>query len=219
MRISLKHWLRLRRDPWRKIFYDAFRQWKRDKMEAKRYNFEGLSEDSVVFDVGGFEGNWAQAINDRYGSAVHVFEPHPAFAQRLVERFENNPKITVHAFALGSEPGQLHLSDEGDASSAVNDTASAVTGEVRAVSEFMQTFEPRVIDLIKVNIEGGEYDLLPALVASDSMARFRILQVQFHQYRESDIALRESIRGDLENTHTEAWSYPFVWEEWHLAQR
>ncbi|WP_281856096.1 FkbM family methyltransferase [Litoreibacter halocynthiae] len=217
MRISLKHWLRLRRDPWRKIFYDAYRQWKRDKMEAKRYVFEGLNIDSVVFDVGGFEGNWAQDIYDRYGSTIHVFEPHPTFAAALEKRFAKNPKIVVHAFALGSEAGQLHLSDDGDASSAVNDVAGSVSGEVRPVAEFMKEFEPPVIDMMKINIEGGEYDLLPALAASGDLSRFGIVQVQFHQFRESDGALRDAVRADLAKTHSEKWCYPFVWEEWHRA--
>lgn len=218
MRISLKLWLRLRREPWRRAAYKAYRQWKRDKMEAKRYEFEGLGPDSVVFDVGGFEGNWAQDIHDRYGATVHVFEPHPTFAAALETRFANSPKIIVHAFALGSEAGELHLSDDGDASSAVNDVANAVSGEVRAVADFMASFEPRRIDLVKINIEGGEYDLLPALAASDNLDRFGIIQVQFHQFRETDDALRDSVRDELAKTHSQAWSYHFVWEEWHLSQ-
>lgn len=216
MRISLKHWLRLRRDPWRKVFYDAYRQWKRDKMEAKRYQFDGLGPESVVFDVGGFEGNWAQDIHSRYGCNVHVFEPHPTFAKALEARFAENPKITIYPFAIGSTQGELRLSDDGDASSAVNNTAAAVTGEVRPVAAFMAEFEPPRIDLMKVNIEGGEYDLLPALTQSGDMARIGILQVQFHLFRESDQKLRDNVREDLAKTHNQAWCYPFVWEEWHL---
>jgi len=210
MRISLKLWLRLRREPWRRAAYTAYRQWKRDKMEAKRYEFKDLGPDSVVFDVGGFEGNWAQDIFDRYGSTIHVFEPHPTFAAALEQRFKDQPKIIVHAFALGSEKGELHLSDDGDASSAVNDTEGAVIGEVRPVAEFMTSFEPAKIDLIKINIEGGEYDLIPALERSGDLGRFGIIQVQFHQFKESDGALRDNTREGLAKTHTEAWSYHFV---------
>ncbi|MEP3345729.1 MAG: FkbM family methyltransferase [Litoreibacter sp.] len=217
MRISLKIWLRLRREPWRRAAYTAYRQWKRDKMEAKRYNFDQLGPDSIVFDVGGFEGNWAQDIFDRYGSTVHVFEPHPTFAAALQDRFKNQPKIIVHDFALGSENGTLHLSDDGDASSAVNDVAGAVSGQVKSVSAFMANFESSSIDLIKINIEGGEYDLLPALATSDDLKRFGIVQVQFHQFKESDGALRDSVRENLASSHREAWCYPFVWEEWHRS--
>lgn len=218
MRISLKLWLRLRREPWRRAAYTAYRQWKRDKMEAKRFEFEGIGPESTVFDVGGFEGNWAQEIFDRYGATVHVFEPHPTFAKALEQRFANNPKIIVHAFALGSEAGELHLSDDGDASSAVNDVTNAVSGEVRAVSDFMAAFETDTIDLMKINIEGGEYDLLPALSTCDQLKRFGIIQVQFHQFRETDDALRDSVRAELVKSHTQAWCYHFVWEEWHRTQ-
>ena len=214
MRISLKHWLRLRRDPWRKIFYDAFRQWKRDKMEAKRYNFEGLSEDSVVFDVGGFEGNWAQAINDRYGSAVHVFEPHPRFAEALRARFQGNEKIVIHEYALGTKEGVLNLSDDGDASSALRENENAVEGKVIPATAFFEQHKDTNFALAKINIEGGEYDLLPALIATGAIEKIGILQMQFHLYSQDLIDVRKGIVAKIEQTHNADWSYPFVWEQW-----
>lgn len=216
MRISLKHWLRLRRDPWRKIFYDNFKRWKRDKMERRRMQFDGLGSGSVVFDVGGFEGNWAQDIFDLYGAQIHVFEPHPRFADSLKTRFAANDAITVHDVALGSSDGVLELSDDGDASSALVGNSGDATGRVVEVKTFLDQFAPERIDLMKVNIEGGEYDLLPALVASGHIGRIGTLQVQFHLYGEDYIDMREAIIAELSKTHRPVWSYPFVWEEWHL---
>lgn len=216
MRISLKHWLRQRREPWRKVFYQAYKRWRRDGMEAKRYVFDGLDQASVIFDVGGFEGNWAQDMFDRYGSTIHVFEPHPAFAAKLEERFAGNPKIHVHAFALGREPGTLNLSDAGDASSAVSDAQSSVTGELRSAADFMSELEAPTVHLAKINIEGGEYDLLPALHSAGALPRFGMIQVQFHLFRETDQGLRDAVRTQLSETHAQAWAYPFVWEEWHV---
>ncbi|MEM9584992.1 MAG: FkbM family methyltransferase [Pseudomonadota bacterium] len=215
MRISLKHWLRLRRDPWRIVFYDNFKRWKRDKMEPKRMQFEGLSSSSVVFDVGGFEGNWAQDVFDRYGATLHVFEPHPDFAAALNTRFAANDAITVHDFALGSAEGTLSLSDDGDASSAFVADGTGKTGRVADVGAFLDDFAPERIHLMKVNIEGGEYDLLPALAASGHLHRIDVLQVQFHLYGEEFIAKRDAIIEELKKTHCPAWTYPFVWEEWH----
>ena len=214
MRISLKHWLRLRREPWRKIFYDAYRRWKKDRMEPLRLQFSNLTEESVVFDIGGFEGGWADEIAGRYGCTVHIFEPHPRFAAKLQQKYLGNKRITVHPFALGSVDGTLNLSDSGDASSAVSGAIGAVTGQVIDVARFLKELPVERVALAKINIEGGEYDLLPALFRSGNLRRFDVIQVQFHLYTPDDIASRDAIRADLAQTHTQDWAYEFVWEQW-----
>lgn len=214
MRISLKHWLRVRRDPWRKVFYQAFRRWKADRMEPKRMVFAHLNAASVVLDVGGFEGNWAADIYERYGALVHVFEPHPRFAARLKQRFEAVPTIKVHDVALGSGEGTLSLSDDGDASSSFRASKATVLGRVVPVASVLTGIDFPQIDLVKINIEGGEYDLLPALDEAGVMARISVLQVQFHLFTPDDIARRDEIRLRLAKTHVCDWSYDFVWEQW-----
>lgn len=214
MRISLKHWLRQRREPWTKVFYAAFRRWKADKMEPRRMQFAGIGPTSVVLDVGGFQGNWAADIHARYGAQVHIFEPHPAFAAAISRRFHGNAAITTHAFALGSAEGTLNLSDDGDASSSFRTAGNTVTGRIEPVARFFACADIPRIDLIKINIEGGEYDLLPALIDAGIMPRIGILQVQFHLFSADDIPRRDAIRAKLAQTHDCDWSYDFVWEQW-----
>jgi FkbM family methyltransferase len=216
MRISLKHWLRQRREPWTKVFYAAFRRWKADKMEPRRMEFPGIGPQSVVFDVGGFQGNWAADIHTRYGAQVHVFEPHPSFAAAIRSRFAANPAIVTHAFALGSSEGTLDLSDDGDASSSFRKAGRTVQGHIEPVARFFADTGIEIVDLIKVNIEGGEYDLLPALLDAGLMPRIGILQVQFHLFSADDIPRRDAIRARLAQTHDCDWSYDFVWEQWSL---
>lgn len=216
MGISFKSWLRKRREPWTKVFYVAFRQWKTDKMESVRMQFSSIQASSVVFDVGGFQGNWAADIHDRYGAQIHIFEPHPTFAAGIRKRFEGNSAITTHDFALGSSEGVLSLSDDGDASSSFGAAEHGISGRIEPVSRFFANTDIPRIDLMKVNIEGGEYDLLPALIAADIMPRIAILQVQFHLYSADDIARRDAIRTKLAETHVCDWNYDFVWEQWLL---
>lgn len=214
MRISLKHWLRQRREPWTKVFYQAFRRWKADGMEARRMQFPGLGPQSVVLDVGGFEGNWAAEVHRQTGARVHVFEPHPGFAAAIARRFQGNPAITVHDVALGSAAGTLNLSDDGDASSSFRSAGRSVAGRVVPVADVLTAADFPRIDLVKVNIEGGEYDLLPALIQTGTIGRIGVLQVQFHLFGPDDIARREAIRAALARTHVCDWAYDFVWEQW-----
>lgn len=214
MRISLKHWLRRRRSPWLQVFYDSFKLYKKDRREAVRQDFDGLNEDSIVLDFGGFEGNWAHDIYEQHKCSVHVFEPHPRFAKALRARFSDNDKIVIHEYALGTVEGTLNLTDDGDASSALCENENAVLGKVIPVAEFVAHYPDTELALAKINIEGGEYDLLPALIETGLITKIRILQVQFHLYSEALIAVRKDLVSKVEQTHNSDWSYPFVWEQW-----
>lgn len=214
---SLKRWLDRRRNPWKGIFYDAFRQWRRENGSARLYDYTNLRNDAVVFDFGGFKGEWTDIVLKQQPDAtVHVFEPHPGFARLLRHHFAGNARVHVHECALGSIDGTLALSDEGDASSAVADHGKSFESEVISVARFFETHDIPRIDLAKINIEGGEYDLLPALIDTGIINRIHRLQVQFHLFEPKLIDVREAIRTRLEASHDCIWCYPFVWEEWRL---
>ncbi|OCW58348.1 FkbM family methyltransferase [Hoeflea olei] len=193
-----------------------YRRWRADNGETRRTRFPGLTPESTIFDFGGFRGSWTQALFDYYGCRAQIFEPHPRFAAELEAKFAAIPQITVNPFALGGAHGSFPISDQGDASSALKTSGSTLTGRVVAVSDFMAGFEPDRIDVAKINIEGGEYDLLPALHAAGLLRRFGLLQIQFHLFDTSHIAARDEIRQQLSHTHRCDWSYDFIWEQWSL---
>ena len=216
MKLSPMHYYRLWQEPWRKVFWTAFYKFRRENGEAKRMDLSFLSADDTVFDFGGFKGEWALHAFNHNGPTVHVFEPHPTFASQIENRFANNPKIITHALALGTADGTLDLSDDGDASSALTTRENAVSGRVQKAATFPAKMASPVA-LAKLNIEGGEYDLLPALDQADWLKNIKKLQIQFHLYSEADIAARNAIRRTLSKTHTCDWEYPFVWEQWTLT--
>jgi len=70
---------------------------------------------------------------------------------------------------------------------------------------------------MKINIEGGEYELLLALLDSPALIQgIRYFQVQFHDFVPDAQAQREHIRQRLSATHELMWDYPFIWESWRL---
>lgn len=200
--------------PHKNIFKREYRRWRTDNGEERRRRLDGLGPDSIVFDFGGFNGEWAAEIYERYRCSICIFEPHPIFAENLRMRFEGNEKISVQPFALGSGEGILKLSDAGDASSSMSGKAATVDGKIIEASSFMSKFSPQKIDLAKINIEGGEYDLLPALMDCGAISCFNILQIQFHAYGRSEISARQEIVDRLAATHRVDWCYPFIWEQW-----
>ena len=214
---SFKRWLERRRNPWKGVFFDAFKDWRRDGGQARLTDYADLSAGDVVFDVGAFKGEWTDTVLRHQPDAqMHLFEPHPGFVSALRNKFEGRENVHIHDLAIGSTTGTMMLSDAGDASSSVADHGKAFEARTLSVTDFFAQTPVTSIALMKVNIEGGEYDLLPALIASGDIAKVARLQVQFHLFEPGMTALRDAIRADLEKTHDCVWCYPFVWEEWRL---
>lgn len=191
------------------------KRWFRDRGETThRLNYD-LTAESLVVDLGGYIGDFAQQIHDRYGSTVHLFEPVPAFHSRCIQRFAGNPKIHSHCYGLGRSAGVFPITDDADASSFFGSSPGGrLNAEVRPVVESLGALGIAQIDLLKINIEGGEYEVLPALAKAGWLPKIRNLQIQFHTCGEDYEGARNAIRRELEQTHRETWCYRFVWENW-----
>ncbi|WP_163835751.1 FkbM family methyltransferase, partial [Pseudomonas viridiflava] len=72
------------------------------------------------------------------------------------------------------------------------------------------------IDLMKINIEGGEFEVLPALIDAQYIYKITNLQIQFHDSIEHAKEKRDRLRDQFKLTHQETWNYEFVWENWKL---
>jgi len=70
------------------------------------------------------------------------------------------------------------------------------------------------VDLIKINIEGGEYDLVPRMIESGIVNKCKIIRIQFHDWIPGAFAMRKKIVKELSKTHEVEWSFPLVWESW-----
>jgi FkbM family methyltransferase len=174
----------------------------------------GLASDSVVFDLGGYEGQWASDIFSRYCCNVFVFEPVPEFAAALAKRFARNPKVKVHAFGLGGETCSCEIAVDGASSSLCRGGERRMAIEIRRAKEFLEEQRISRIDLMKINIEGAEYDLLEHLFAIGFVKNIHDVQVQFHDCVPRAHERRNALRCAFSETHILTYDYPFLWENW-----
>jgi FkbM family methyltransferase len=175
-----------------------------------------IDDTSVVLDVGAFRGEWAEAIWARYQPTIHCFEPAPEACQRMDRKFDGNDKVVVHRFGLGGSDSTASLSLRGPGSSIYDASADYASVEVpiRDVADVLDELGLEEIDLLKVNIEGGEYDLLDRLDERGWLPRIRIVLVQFHEWHPKAYRRRRTNRRALRAHHEEVWNYPWVWEHW-----
>ena len=176
-----------------------------------------LNRDSIVFDLGGYKGDFSDAISLRYGCQIYLFEPVKEFYEFCRDRFAGRNNVRCFHFGLSSHAGMFRISNNDYGSSIV--TGNNERGEevrVESFAQFVADSGISAIELIKINIEGGEYDVLPQIIATGFIEKTRFLQIQFHDFIEGAVRKREIIRRDLERTHRESWNYPFVWESWEI---
>lgn len=184
--------------------------------------FPGLTESSVVFDVGGYVGVWAGRIAEEYGPNLFIFEPVAEYCEELQKLFKYNAKAHIYNYGLASEDDFREMTVHGAASGSLTESRGvAEMCRFRQASDAIPTILHRdagveMIDLMAVNIEGGEYDLLPHLVANGTILRIRTLLVQFHPLWPACYDSWKRISAQLCETHDCKWEYPFVWSRYDL---
>ena len=175
-----------------------------------------LSRESIVVDLGGYKGQWASDIFARYQCRILVFEPVAVFCRGIEARFLGNDRIQVFAFGLGSEDAEKEISLQADSTSLFKAGDATERIELRRASDLLDALDLPSVHLMKVNIEGAEYDLLDHLIEAGWMKRIENLQVQFHPFVEDAMPRMRRIQARLAETHDPTYQYEFVWENWRL---
>jgi FkbM family methyltransferase len=174
-----------------------------------------LNKDSVVLDVGGYYGDFAAQIYCRYGCKVFVFEPVKEFYEKIRDRFRNNQDIEAINAGVGASNKLLRINKSSDGSSVFGQNREME--EIRMISllEYMDDHIPTKVDLIAINIEGGEYELLDAMFSDHGNAnQFNYVLIQFHDFVANAPKMRDELREHMLRTHDLIWDFPFVWECW-----
>jgi FkbM family methyltransferase len=177
-----------------------------------------LDASSVVVDAGAFVGEWCQKIVDRYGCRVLAFEPSPSGHAELQRRFADVASVQPFGFGLGGRDETLTLQIAGPGSTVLDRHRDhgfgTVEVELRDVAAVLAGLDVERIDLLKVNIEGGEYDLFDRLSDTGWLPRIGVISVQFHEWAPDAYRRRYRNRRAFARTHELAWDYPWVWERW-----
>jgi len=179
------------------------------------YDFDIKPED-VVFDLGGFEGNWSSNIFSRFCCSIHIFEPVKRFAEGIAAWFQHNPNITVHGFGLAGSTRTESILVNGMASSHFAKKGAPEEMRLVRASDFLSENRIGKIRLMKVNIEGGEYELLEHFIETGYIRNISDLLVQFHDFVPDAPSRMRKIQQALSRTHSPTFQYEFVFENWRL---
>lgn len=188
-----------------------------DKTLRLNYN---LNKDSIVFDLGGFKGEWSKDIFSRYGCNIFIFEPVSEFEKNIRLKFLKNEKIRIFNFGLAEKTKRTSISICNDASSIyIKNDSQEEEIILKKASDFFDENSISHIDLMKINIEGGEYDLLEHLIETKYVLLIDNIQVQFHNFLPGAENRMKRIQKELSKSHSLTFQYKFVWENWKLKNK
>ncbi len=145
----------------------------------------GLSRDSVVYSFGiGTDLSFDLSLIEAYGLTVHAFDPTPRSLRWLAS--QNLPaQLCVIPCGLADFDGNARFNPPLDPQhvshtmlSRPATEAGAVEVPVRRLENIMRSLEHDRIDLLKMDIEGAEYEVVDDMIQSD--IRPTQLLIEFH---------------------------------------
>ncbi len=153
------------------------------------FNPDDLSQDSIVYSLGvGDDIEFDLALIRKYGVEVHAFDPTPSSIDMLGDR-DLPGQFHFHPWAVAAEDGSLTfypcVKKDGSKSDIMY---TMIAGEASvddpievpafSLSSITTKLDHDRIDLLKMDIEGAEYEVLDGLLASD--IKPTQLLVEFH---------------------------------------
>ncbi len=178
-----------------------------------RLNYD-LNEDSIVIDGGGYLGEWANDIYNKYSCNVHIFEPVKKYYDLISEKFKDNNKVRVYHCGLSNSNRNLDITISNDASSiytkgSEKDTTESI--ELVDIKEFLNKLDIKDVDLMKLNVEGEEYNILDRMIEVDMVNDFDNLQIQFHRFVDDYDNRKTKIETEILKSHAPTYEYNYVW--------
>lgn len=182
-----------------------------------RLNYN-LSKSSIIFDIGGYVGQWTSDIYSRYQSKIYVFEPVDEYYKFIKNRFEYNSDIYVIHAGLGSRDRYENINIYNENSSTYDHGKSKISKSEKIriidIKKYIDNQKISHIDLMKINIEGAEYEVLEYILESELVNIIENIQIQFHSFVPDAYSKRKLIRRTLKKTHKLTYDFPFIWENW-----
>lgn len=174
-----------------------------------------INDGDIVVEVGGFMGVYSEAISKRYLAKIFVLEPIKKYYDYLCLKFADNPRVTVLNYGLGKDGHfEFGLSDSGTGLFSKSEQKETVL--LKSFKSFLTEHNLNKIDVMAINIEGGEYELLEQLLSTDFIHKIKRLYIQFHLIDSESVTKRHKLRELLRKHHSEIFCFPFIWEGWIL---
>jgi FkbM family methyltransferase len=180
-------------------------RWGRRALRDFQEKLDQLRPGDVCIDLGANVGVFTEKFA-ALGAEVHAYEPDPWSFEKLSQRLADLPNVHLHNVAVAAQPGKALLRRSNrfaenperfsHSSSIVRDDPErygedGFEVEVRSFADVLAAIG-RPVALVKIDIEGAEYDLLEAVLARP--ADFPVAAIFVETHERDDPALIARVR-------------------------
>ena len=183
-----------------------------------------LGDKPIIFDIGGYKGDFTEMCLEKYPNAemIYLFEPHEEYYRSIFKRFLLRDKTikNVRIFRLGISDlhGQKYMYGAGDSKSTIESEGIKTVSTFITLENVHQCYPKDVVDLIKLNVEGAEYEILEKIISDNTATIYKNILVQFHKNVPKYEKRRDAIQEKLSETHELIFNYPFIFEGWQIKK-
>lgn len=145
----------------------------------------GLHSSSIVYCAGvGKDISFEHALVKKFGLTLYLFDPSPTGLETMALRENRDEKIQFYPLGLAGRSGALEFGEpavmlEGSYTIA-NENSKRIVFDCTSVADFMQKQGHDHIDLLKMDIEGCEYEVLNSIL--QSRLSIRMICCEFHHF-------------------------------------
>lgn len=180
--------------------------------KSQLYGCSFDKEDPVILDCGAHVGLASIYFATKYpSSSIHAFEADPEIAEMLTENISafGLGMVNIYSQAVWINEEGVCFNKSGDDSGFIMEEATENIEKVSSI-RLKQFIEKQHVDLLKLDIEGAEYDVIKD--CDGALANVKNIIIEVHKFRDHNGSLAE-ILGILEKNHFE-----YTLGDLHLAE-
>ena len=196
-----------------------------ENYEDYRYEAVELTKDSIVVDIGAYVGEYCEKLSNKCQCKIYAYEPIEEYYNKIIEMVESDPlmsNVIPHKLGVSNITGKedIIISNSGSSFERYNKSikGSKITIETIDVAELIESIleenKREEIDLVKINIEGAEFDLFPKLFKREMMSKIKNIHVQFHAFADDSYIKYLKIKQDMAKTHDVILDSLWKWTFW-----
>ena len=181
--------------------------------EKLKYSIK-LNRTGLVLDIGSYMGNYTGLVLKSNPQLTYwLYEPISEFSSVCVKKFQDMENIVVFQKAVSADGRRIKMQIDGLRSrqKSVN-FPEGVTIDSISIQEIFDSVSE--IQLVKMNIEGMEYECLEQLIRTNSLIKAKYLLIQFHNFEKDSQNRRDLLRKQMARDFENIFTFEWMWELW-----
>lgn len=161
-----------------------------------------FDESSIIVDLGAHIGQFSKFFSEKFPySKIILVEANPNLVKDIELNLKNKKNIEIINAAIGNDSKEyieFYLSEDFECSSlnknfrdkfGVNKKQNKVEVKMITLNDLLSTFNLKRIDLLKIDIEGAEWDILENF-SKENYERIQQISVEFHDFIDPSLRKR-----------------------------